>query len=72
MLEEIGITKAYEKPEDIPNTITVLTQDFITLITLGGSLCNPRATEHYKTKAEAIIKQIALRHHINYVGEIKD
>lgn len=69
---DIGITEQPERPEDLPKTITVITEDFIKLITIGGSLCHPKAPTHYKQKMEGEIKKIALKHHINYVGEIKE
>jgi hypothetical protein len=69
---DIGITEQPEKPEDMPKTITVLTQDFIQLIMIAGSLCHPEAKPIYKQRMEGDIRKIALRHHINYVGEIKE
>ena len=68
---DVGVTARPEKPEDLPKTITVITQDFIKLITLAGSLCHPKATSIYKQKMEGELREIALRHHIDYVGEIK-
>jgi hypothetical protein len=68
---DIGITEQPEKPEDMPKTITVLTHDFIQLIMIAGSLCHPQVKEIYKQRIEGDIRKIALRHHINYVGEIK-
>lgn len=69
---DIGITEQPEKPEDMPKTITVLTHDFIQLIMIAGSLCHPEVKPIYKQKVEDDIRKIALRHHINYVGEIKE
>jgi hypothetical protein len=69
---DIGITEQPEKPEDMPKTITVITEDFIRLITIAGSLCHPKAPSIYKQRMNGELRKIAVRHHINYVGEIKE
>ena len=69
---DVGITVRPERPEDLPLTITVITEDFIRLITIAGSLCDPKALSIYKQRIEGEIKKIAARHHINYGGEIKE
>ena len=69
---DVGITVRPERPEDMPKTITVITEDFIKLITIAGSLCHPKAPSIYKQRMEGELRKIAVRHHINYVGEIKE
>lgn len=69
---DVGITEQPERPEDLPKTITVITEDFIKLITIAGSLCHPEAPSIYKQRMQGELRKIALRHHINYVGEIKE
>lgn len=70
-IADVGITEQPERPEDMPKTITVVTEDFIRLIMIAGSLCHPQVKEIYKQRVEGDIRKIALRHHINYVGEVK-
>jgi hypothetical protein len=69
---DVGITVRPERPEDMPKTITVITEDFIRLITIAGSLCHPKAPSIYKQRMDGELRKIAVRHHINYVGEIKE
>lgn len=68
---DIGVTKPVNKPEDMPETILVKTKDFIQLMSIGGMLCDLKPPESAKKKFNKEIREIAVRHHINFVGEIK-
>jgi len=67
----IGIPKPITHPENLPETIVVMTPDFLRLIYLAGNLCDPAVPDADKPACLALVKEIAARHRIDVSFEFE-